>query len=122
MTQYTVFDSIWKINELLRPSLHAESHAARFITLAEQHDLCLPKWAELITKKQSKITKIRNKLIHEAQFFGKPIGFAVPTADSNINLELEAFNSRLLAATLGAVGPYTRSPSDTRQLFPFDID
>lgn len=122
MTQYTVFDSIWKINEILRPNIHAESHASRLIILAELHDLYLPKWAELITKKQSRITKIRNELIHEAQFYGKPIGFAVPPSGSNINLEFEAFNSRLLAATLGAVGPYTRSPCDTQQIHSFDID
>jgi hypothetical protein len=121
MMQYTVFDTIYNINTTITKPKSKHTHADRLQYISDILSVPLPKWG-VVHAGKSELSTLRNELIHEAKFCGEPIGFAVPSAKSNILLELEAFNCRLIAATLGAVGSYTRSSSETRQIHSFEID
>lgn len=112
--QYKVLDGIYKLS-----GTHAGSHAARPIALSEKYNLELPLWAKLITKKESKLSKQRNDLFHEANYSGHPIGYSYP--DENYNLEFRSFNTKLIAAALGINTPYLQAGPKNRLLWSWNI-
>ena len=124
MMQYIVLDTIYNIYNSIS-GCKPNSHARRIVDLANSlSDGSLPSWGRIDSSKpaQSEISRLRNALFHEARFGDEPIGFAVPTMQGNILVQLQAFNCRLIAALLGATGPYSRSSSQTRQRLRFGID
>ena len=112
--QYKVLDGIYKLS-----GTKANSHAARPIALAERYNLELPLWAKLITKKESKLSKQRNDLFHEAKYGGHPIGYSYP--EENYNLEFTSFNTKLIAAALGINTPYLQAEPKNRLLGMWNI-
>jgi hypothetical protein len=121
MMQYIVLDTIYRIHESISGS-RSGTHAMLIGNLATSLNVPLPSWGIVDSTGKSEISRLRNDLFHEAKFAGAPIGFALPAMQGNILLELEAFNSRLMAALLGATGNYSRSSSQTRQIHRFSID
>tara|TARA_R110002124_G_C8879902_1_gene508348 strand:+ start:225 stop:1103 length:879 start_codon:yes stop_codon:yes gene_type:complete len=105
--QYKVLDGIYKLS-----GTTANSHADRPIVLSKEYNLKLPLWAKLITKKESKLSKQRNELVHEAKYGGYPIGYSYP--DENYSLEFRSFNTKLIAATLGINTPYLKAEPNFR--------
>lgn len=114
MGQYMVFDTLYKIVEI-KYHLNGVSHTARFEHVCENLNLNRPSWI-------NDISGIRNKLIHESKFAGKPIGFAYSSECEDILKNLIAFNCRVIAALIGANGRYSRSNCESRQQHGFDID
>lgn len=113
--QYKVLDGIFRLSKL-----SANSHAHRPVILAEKFNLELPKWAELNkTKKSSPLSIIRNKLVHEAIYANKPIGYAHP--NENYSLEFRSFNTKLICNILGIDTPYLKSIPGSRSRFGWDI-
>ncbi|MCP3932685.1 MAG: hypothetical protein GY705_26745 [Bacteroidetes bacterium] len=115
--QYKVLDGIYKLSKL-----NAKSHAQRPVILAEKFNLELPKWAELNKKKKnnsSSLSTIRNKLVHEAIYADKPIGYAHP--NENYSLEFRSFNTKLICKILGIDTPYLKSIPGSRDRFAWDI-
>ena len=105
--QYKVLDGIYKLS-----GTKARNHAGRPITLAEKYNLKLPLWANLTAKNESKLSKQRNELVHEAKFGGYPIGYFYP--DENYSLEFRSFNTKLIAAALGIDTPYLKAEPNFR--------
>lgn len=114
MGQYMVFDTLYKIVEI-KDNLSNVSHSARFEHVCEKLELNRPSWINIISK-------IRNDLIHESKFAGKPIGFAYSSECGDILENLIAFNCRIIAVLIGAKGRYSRSNCESRQQHGFDID
>lgn len=121
MMQYIVLDTIYKIQAIIS-GRKCNRHGRRAEYLAHSLDVPLPTWGIVNSDSKSEISVIRNELFHEAKFGGVPIGFGFPSTSGNILLSLQAFNSRLIAALLGAIGGYSRSSSETRQVHRFSID
>ncbi len=120
MMQYIVLDTIYRIRASISCQ-ESRTHAGRVEYLADSLQIPLPSWGNADSS-GSEISRLRNALFHEARFGGASIGFAFPTMQGNILDQLRAFNSRLIAALLGATGSYSRSSSQTRQPFRFGID
>ena len=112
--QYKVLDGIYKLS-----GTKANSHADRPVKLAEKYNLELPLWAQLITKKESKLSKQRNDLFHEAKYDGHPIGYSYP--EENYNLEFRSFNTKLIAAALGVNTAYLQAEPKNRLLGMWNI-
>lgn len=112
--QYKVLDGIYKLS-----GTKANSHAGRPIALSEKYNLELPLWAKLITKKESKLSKQRNDLFHEAKYGGHPIGYSYP--EENYNLEFRSFNTKFIAAALGINTPYLQAEPKNRLLGAWNI-
>lgn len=113
--QYKVLDGIYKLS-----GTKANSHADRPVKLAEKYNLELPLWAKLITEKESRLSKQRNELFHEAKYGGHPIGYSYP--EENYNLEFRSFNTKLITAALGINTPYLRAEPNNRLLRRWDIN
>lgn len=120
--QYMVFDALFYVHRTIFGVPSKISHAERIGFMAMKYDLVLPQWAGIEGGKDSPISIARNEYFHEAKFGGAPIGHAFPPIWGNLLNEFPAFNSRLIAAMLGAKGPYSRSSSQTRQRFILDVD
>lgn len=113
--QYKVLDGIYKLS-----GTKANSHADRLVKLTEKYGLILPSWAESDSNKKSKLSKLRNDLVHEAKYSGYPIGYSYP--DENYSLEFRSFNTKLIAAALGINTPYLRVELNNRLLRRWDIN
>ncbi|MCF7971919.1 MAG: hypothetical protein K9L22_12240 [Methylococcaceae bacterium] len=114
--QYKVLDGLYKLS-----GLKANNHASRPIVLAEKYGIELPSWAELdATGKQSKLSKQRNELVHEAKYGGHPIGYSYP--DENYSLEFTSFNTKLIAAALGINTPYLAAEPTNREFWGWNIE
>lgn len=120
--QYMVLDALFHVHKTTFGVPSKISHAKRIIHLAGEYGIDLPSWAEMGEGRDSQLSIARNEYFHEAKFGGAPIGYAFPSIWGNLLNEFPAFNSRLIAAMLGAKGPYTRSSSQTRQRFLLDVD
>src|SRR5207248_9802057 len=72
--KYIVLDTLDWIHRK-RTGENRGVHAARASKLANVYGLQVPSWA-VIQKKTCRLAEIRNALIHEGQFGGRPIGFA----------------------------------------------
>lgn len=111
--QYKVLDGLYKISRLNSPN-----HASRAIALAEKFNVITPDWAK-INGKSSKLSKLRNDLVHEAIYAGQPIGYNHP--DENYDLYFRRFNAKLIAATLGFQSYYIQSNPNDRQTYGWDL-
>jgi hypothetical protein len=87
---------------------NAQSHSSRIEALCAYYDLVLPAWWQ--TSTSSAVVKLRNALVHEARWGGKPLGFGHPEEPFDaIHLDLGYFNARLLMALFGEDHPYIHS-------------
>lgn len=118
--QYTAFDACWAL-ATRTTNVVANGHAERPLALAAALGLVTPSWALPVSANQKacSLSLRRNALVHEALYAGEPIGFAHPTFERGMELELTGFVARVLLALLGVRNEYTRSPVDTRQYFGF---
>ncbi|HWR29657.1 MAG TPA: hypothetical protein VN631_07470, partial [Negativicutes bacterium] len=90
------------------------------VVLANKYNIKLPSWAELdSTGRQSKLSKQRNELVHEAKYGGHPIGYSYP--GENYSLEFTSFNTKLISAALGINTPYLAAEPDNRAEWGWDI-
>ena len=115
--QYKVLDGLYRIlGENQR-----RSHSSRPIYLAEKYGIKLPIWAKLTinNNKSSRLSVVRNELAHEAKYASSPIGYAYP--EENFDLELVAFNTKLIASTIGLKSDYLNADPDNRQMYAWDL-
>jgi len=111
--QYKVMDGVWSLSGIAQEDKRNYiPHPERPVKLAEKYGLTLPSWAELDSNKKSKLSKLRNALVHEAKYGGYPIGYSYP--DENYSLEFRSFNTKLIAATLGINTPYLKEEPNFR--------
>lgn len=120
LAQYMVLDTLHETHCLMANRRRAR-HACRVEFLSGELGMELPAWGRVIGN-DCELSKIRNELVHESKFAGEPIGLAVTSRETNILLDLQAFNCRLIAAIVDAHGAYSRSSSETRQVHGFDVD
>ena len=111
--QYKVLDALYKIS-----GINSKTHASRPVELAKKYKIKLPDWAKII-RKESRLSKIRNELIHEAKYAGRPIGYAYP--EDNFDLELVAFNVKLVIKIAGLDTPYLKADISNRMLYLWDF-
>ena len=121
MGQYSVFDTLYRIVATKLNSTKDVPHSKRFCYVSNNLQLVCPSWAQF-ENNDTEISIIRNALIHQSMFAGRPVGFAASSAQSDILLDLMAFNCKVIAALIGAEGQYTRASCETKQLQPFDLD
>ena len=94
-SQYKVLDGIYNISGVNSPT-----HAKRPSSLAKNYGIHIPEWAEIATDgKTCRLSVLRNELVHEAKFNGKPLGYSNP--DENFDIEFRAFNLKLICVLLG---------------------
>lgn len=117
--QYKVLDGVFTLAKF--PKSPKIPHTQRPVKLAAKYGIKLPQWAELNLNsgKSSKLSILRNELIHEAKFNGEPIGYAHPS--ENYTLEFKSFNMKLICAILGIDTPYLQANPTTRDQFGWDI-
>lgn len=120
MAQYMVTDTLYKIASLQLGKKCFE-HISRIEFLAKELNLTCPSWG-VVNGKVSTISEIRNRLFHESAFAGSPIGFSYSDFPTDLLVQLEAFNCRLIATLIGAKGIYSRSSCETMQFHGFDVD
>lgn len=114
-SQYKVLDGIYKLSKV-----DEKYHAPRPVKLAEKYGVIIPSWAELNeSKNKSKLSILRNELVHEAKYAGEPIGYA--HTEDNYTLEFASFNTKLICAILGLKTPYIKMNPDCRQICGWDI-
>lgn len=126
---YMALDSCFALaKDLLDEPTGRLSHAERFEWMCRKFDMPVPDWANPNAQKKTEISVVRNDTMHEALFFGEPLGFTVyggveRSADSgSVLLQMQALICRLLVALLGKPeATYVRSPVDTRQRFLLDL-
>jgi hypothetical protein len=113
--QYKVLDSIYKFS-----GLSAENHASRPVVLADYFGIKKPQWVELDSNgKSSVLARIRNELVHEAKYAGKPIGYGYP--EENFDLEFPQFNTKLISAIFGLRTPILQAEPDDRNTKAWDF-
>ena len=117
---YTVLDTLYWLHENLGGPT-SKTHAARASDLASHYELALPPWAAIRPDKKSRLSDLRNELIHEARFAGAPTGFDHPDDYPEIAMELTHFVYRLLFAIMQVPARYVRTPSTTRHMHGFDM-
>ncbi|MEZ8292201.1 hypothetical protein [Vibrio sp. 10N.237.312.B06] len=111
--QYKILDGLFKLSGIARCP-----HTQRPAALAQKYSLLLPNWAEL-ENGSSVLSKLRNELAHEALYAGKPIGYAHP--EQNYDVDFSSFNTKLIAATLGIESSYLQASSQDRQYSAWNI-
>jgi len=107
--QYKVLDGLYRTS-----GIKSDSHASRPVDLAAKYGVQLPDWAKLINSKPktSRLSIIRNELVHEAKYAGHPIGYEYP--EENFGLEFVAFNLKLVAAVVGLNTKYLEAEPSNR--------
>jgi hypothetical protein len=114
-------DSCFALHMLLTGD-KSENHSERPSKMCKAYGFSIPSWAQKGTNsKKCPIADCRNSFFHEGIYGGEPIGFAHPTNMPSIDMELTAFNARLIFAILGVRNNYTRSPVDNGQYYNFDL-
>lgn len=112
--KYTVLDTLFWIH---RKGNTKGTHSKRAGELAKAYGLQTPSWAVAVKNPNGKyscrLSEIRNELVHEAKFAGKPIGFA-HLPELSLTLELGHYLTRLIVAMLGVKCSYVRTATDTR--------
>lgn len=99
MAQYMVLDTLYKITMQVNNKSSA-NHTERIKFVSNTLGMQCPSWG-VVNNRETEIAKVRNNLIHESSFAGKPIGFGFPSANSYILPNLEGFNCRVIAALFG---------------------
>jgi hypothetical protein len=133
--QYTVLDTCFRIHCEMKARTSKKSgnanglHAERPSFLAREYGIPIPPWAIMNgRKKQCELSKLRNEFFHEGCYGegpdGEPIaiGFAYPKFNVPIDLQLAAFNARLILGIIGIKCRYVRSKVDTRAMHGLDLD
>lgn len=114
---YTAIDgchAVWSAMNSRKPTFLP--HGQRLETLCVELKTCTPTWIK-------DVVAARNDALHEALFFGEPLGFAVFGGNNpgarprgNIVLEMQSLVSRFVCSILGLPCPdYIGSPVNTRQ-------
>lgn len=98
------------------------SHSQRPALLAEYYGIPAPSWSEPRPGSGSDLAELRNELFHEAQYARQPIGFAHPKFVNSIDLELAAFNTRLILALMSIPCEYIHSDVQQRQTYGLDLE
>lgn len=111
--QYKVLDGLYKIS-----GIRSDNHASRPVDLAAKYGVQLPDWAKIITT-TSRLSTIRNELVHEAKYAGHPIGYAYP--EENFGLEFVAFNVKLVAGVVGLNTSYLKAVPSNRCVYGWDF-
>jgi hypothetical protein len=106
------------------------SHSDRIPYLCAEFGLEVPDWAQHGLFVSSDIAIFRNEMVHEALFFGKPLGFQIfggndpraRKAHTMTLLQMQALICRFVVALLGATNaPYVKSPINTRGKWGLNI-
>lgn len=119
--QYIVLDSCFALHNILSGDERG-NHGERPSIMCAAYELSLPLWVQLgSNSKKYPIADLRNRYFHEGIYGGAPIGFAHSTEMPSIDLELTAFNARLILAIIGVRNYYTRSPVNNGQYYNFDL-
>lgn len=120
--QYIVLDACFHLHKLLDGDMNIP-HGLRAGVMGKKYGLHIPVWAQPdpVDKKKSPIGNLRNELFHEGLYGGEPIGFAHPKSHPMLNLELTAFNARLILSLMGIKNEYVKSKCDTRSKHSFDL-
>lgn len=125
---YMALDACFKLLEVKEKSNFRLSHAARIQWMCRKFDIPVPEWAESSKAAPSPLSSVRNNAIHEALFFGEPLGFSLYGGDkpeantTNVTLQMEALICRLLVALLGRPKTnYVQSAVDTRQRYSLEL-
>jgi hypothetical protein len=136
--QYKVFDAIWAtFLELQKPKVRKKMenevrHFNRVHVLCRRFHIPLPDCARYRkrtmpvpgiakpkTVRESPLSKLRNELVHEAQFAGLPIGYRqVPLRHKRMVRDLTHLNARLILALLGERNAYVRTSTQGAQRWP----
>jgi hypothetical protein len=95
-------------------------HALRPSFLATAYGIPVPEWA-VPTERGCEISQLRNEFFHEGRYGGEPIGFAHPPNPPTIDLQMSAFNARLILGLLGLRCDYVNSRVDTRSMFGLGV-
>jgi hypothetical protein len=115
--QYKVLDGIYRLS-----CLNSSSHAQRPVDLVKLwagYGIILPEWAKIDDGKSSKLSRLRNELVHEATYAGMPIGYAYPA--ENYDHEFVSFNVKLIAALFEIDTPYLRAAPNDRSRWVWDM-
>jgi hypothetical protein len=122
--QYIAFDACWALARRTVAGLGKVEggHPERPRALCRELGLSEPKWLSVDAHPEERLSVRRNALMHEAFYGGEPLGFAHPTAEPGMELELTGFVARCLLGLLGVRNEYTGSPVTTRQVIGFTFD
>lgn len=115
---YTALDACFKLLEVKHRPKKRLTHAMRIHWMCETLHITTPEWAKSTEPSASRVSTIRNSTIHEAIFFGEPLGFSVYGGNNNVvndPLQMKALVCRLLVAILGREETnYVKSEVNTR--------
>lgn len=114
--QYIVLDTCFRLHcHLEKIDRRTIRHGNRPEFLAKQYGMPIPSWAT-IQNNTCALSRLRNEFFHEGHYGGEPIGFAHPKFNPSIDLQLNAFNTRLILAMLKIDCSYIKSPVDSRSM------
>ena len=105
--QYMVLDNIHKVKCLIDPDyqkkMKRKGHAQRPVQLASRYGIVLHQaFSDCPPKKNAEaLREHRNKLIHEAQWANRPLGYTVDRKSHDLTIALTWFNSQLILESLG---------------------
>jgi hypothetical protein len=108
--QYTVLDTCWRIFAGFQGfPINSGPHGDRLVRMANTYAIPVPyNWLQ--PGGPPIVVTLRNKLVHQAEWGGKPLGFGHPKPPHDgVHLELYWFNSRLIRSLLGDTSAYVHS-------------
>lgn len=115
---YAALDACYALTKALTGMKGASTHAQRIKWTCDQLGVGTPAWAISPGRRDTVVSGLRNKALHEALFVDQPLGFAVHGGGTgeNLPLEMKALVCRLLVALIGGNDVrYFKSPVNTRQ-------
>lgn len=117
---YMALDSCFKLLAVKEGPKLRVPHSDRIHWMCEKFSIDTPEWASRQSG-ESEVANVRNNAIHEALFFGEPLGFSIYGGNDtgygsqNVILQMRALTCRLLVAILGqSQSRYVRSPINNR--------
>lgn len=124
---YMALDSCFKLLAVKEGPKLRVPHANRIHWMCEKFGINTPEWATRQSG-ESEVANVRNGAIHEALFFGEPLGFSIYGGNDNVHgsknviLQMRALICRLLVAILGqSQSSYVRSPINNRIIQPLEL-
>lgn len=115
---YAALDGCFKLLEVKHKPKKKPNHKERINWMCETLHINTPEWAKRTEHSEPRLSTVRNSTIHEAIFFGEPLGFSVYGGNNNaVNdpLQMKALVCRLLVAILGREETnYVKSEVNTR--------
>ncbi|WP_182341966.1 hypothetical protein [Comamonas koreensis] len=126
---YMAIDACFKIMQGQTKPKSSVGHGQRIEWMCNFYGMPIPVWAKYdAATRISDISDLRNPAIHEALFFGEPLGFAASggyetwPSEINLALEMRALICRFVVAILGRTDvPYVKSPIGTSQVYALDL-